>query len=126
MANERIPEDPYLASDDQFNRGSRLDRDLQADPELAEGPASNGRVALFALAIALVLGAVFYGLNNSTINQASTSPPAQTAQTKPANPPANTEPGTTTGAATNRPTPPQSSPQGQEIDRSANPNNNNK
>jgi cell division septation protein DedD len=133
MANERIPDDPYLASDDQFNRASRLDRDLQADPELAEGPASTGRVALFALAIALVLGAVFYGLNNSSINQASTSPPARTAQTQPANPPApkaNTEPGTTTGAATNRPTPPQSSPQGQEIDRSANPpadqNNNNK
>ena len=38
---------------------------MQPDPELAEGPASGGRVALFAVAIALVLGAVFYGLNNS-------------------------------------------------------------
>jgi hypothetical protein len=90
-------------------------------------------VALFALAVALVLGAVFYGLNNSTINHAGTTPPAQTAQqTQPAAPAAppgmrdvtprsNSEPGTTTGSATNRPTAPASNPSGTEIDRSANP-----
>ena len=43
-------------------------------------PPAAGKIALFALAIALVLGAVFYGLNNSSINQAGTTPPAQTAQ----------------------------------------------
>ena len=37
--------------------------------------ASSGKVALFAVAVALVLGAVFYGLNNSsTGNQASNAP----------------------------------------------------
>jgi hypothetical protein len=73
-------------------------------------------MALFAIAIALVLGAVFYGLNNTTIHQAGTSSTAQnTAQPSP--PPAprgmrdvtprvNTEPGTTTGAAPARPAPP--------------------
>ena len=63
--------DDYRANlaDDEFRRQARLDNELQADPELAEGPASGGKIAMFAVAIALVLGAVFYGLNNSTINQ---------------------------------------------------------
>src|ERR1700754_2582713 len=74
MANERNPNDPYRSSlaDEEINRQTRLDNELQADPDLAEGPASSGRVAMFAIAIAVVLGAVFYGLNNSTINQAGT------------------------------------------------------
>jgi hypothetical protein len=67
---------------------------------------------MFAIAIAVVLGAVFYGLNNSTINQAGTSSTAQnTSQTSPpAAPPgmrdvaprANTDQGMTTGAAPTR------------------------
>jgi hypothetical protein len=132
MAHERIPPDPNRPgfNEDYRDPPQRLEEDLQIDPELAEGPASGGRIALFAICIALVLGAVFYGLNNSSINEASTKPPAQTAQTQPASPPpaqgardatpkANTEPGQTTGAATNRPTPPASAPAEQEVDRSA-------
>jgi hypothetical protein len=126
MANERIPNDPYRASNpaddpyrinrrsDDINSPGRLDDELQIDPELAEGPASGGRIAMFAVGIAVILGAVFYGLNNSSINQASTAPPATTAQnTTPAapsasppppgmrdvTPHANNEPGTTTGSA---------------------------
>ena len=130
MANERIPNDPYRAGDsnpaddpyrtkyrsgsrgDDIGREARLDSDLQFDPELAEGPAGGGRIALFAVGIAVILGAVFYGLNNSSIKEASTAPPATTAQntgptTPPAAPPgmrdvtprANTQPGMTTGAA---------------------------
>jgi hypothetical protein len=127
MANQRIPNDPYdpyrSGLSDEVGRPSRFDTELQADPELDEGPASSGKIALFALGIALVLGAVFYGLNNTSVHEAQTAPPAQTAQTQPANPAAppgmrdvtprpNTEPGTTTGAAPSNPTPPQSSPQG--------------
>jgi hypothetical protein len=114
------PDDPYRSNptDDDIRRQARLEGELQADPELAEGPASGGRVAMFAIAIAVVLGAVFYGLNNSTVNQAGTSPPTSTAQnTERTSPPtaptgmrdvtprgsANTEPGTTTGAAPARP-----------------------
>ena len=130
MANERNPNDPYRSNlaDEEINRQARLDNELQADPELAEGPASNGRVAMFAIAIAVVLGAVFYGLNNSTVNQAGTSPTASTAQNSPppaardVTPRANSEPGTTTGAAPARPqTPPASAPTGSDINRSGNP-----
>src|SRR4029453_14302036 len=137
MAYQPNPNDPYRAglSDEEIRHQARLnslDNELQADPELAEGPASGAKVAMFAVAIALVMGALFYGLNNTSVNQAGTTPPNQTAQTNPANPPAppghrdvkprahpaapprlryvtprpNTDSGTTTGAATNRPTPP--------------------
>ena len=120
MAHERNPDDPYRPNlaDNEMNRQARLDDELQPDPELAEGPASGAKVAMFAVAIALVLGAVFYGLNNSSINQAGTASTAQntTQSSPPAAPPgmrprANTEPGTTTGAAPARPqTPPAPAP----------------
>jgi hypothetical protein len=116
---EKLADDPFLAMPgDQLRRQAQFDNELQADPELAEGPASGGKVAMFALAIAVVLGAVFYGLNNSSINQAGTSPTTSTAQNSPSSPPAappgmrdvtprgnNMEPGTTTGAAPARPAP---------------------
>jgi hypothetical protein len=124
MSNERIPNDPYRSglSDDNFGRPQRFDDELQVDPELAEGPASSSKIVLFAVGIAIVLGAVFYGLNNTSVHEAQTAPPAQTAQTQaPANAqptPPNTQPGMTTGSATSRPTPPQSAPQGTEVDKS--------
>jgi hypothetical protein len=137
MAYERNPNDPYRANltDEEIRRQARLDNELQADPELAEGPPSSGKVAMFAIAIAVVLGAVFYGLNNSTINQAGTSTTAQNTQNteqsrSPAAPPGmrdvtprgNSERGTTTGAAPTRPaTPPASPPAAQDMNRSANP-----
>ena len=119
MADDRFPNDPYRPNlaDDEYSRAARRDANLQADPVLEEGPASSGKVAMFAVAVALVLGAVFYGLNNSsTTNQASNTPASQTAQTQPTNPAAppgmrdvtprsNTEPGVTTGAAPSRPAP---------------------
>jgi cell division protein FtsN len=120
-------------SDDEIRRQARLnslDNEIQPDPELGEGSASGAKVAMFAIAIAVVMGVVFYGLNNTSINQASTTPPAQTAQTQPANPPAappgmrdvtprsNNQPGMTTGAAPARPaTPPAST----DMNKSANP-----
>jgi hypothetical protein len=149
MANERIPEDPYrptFAGDDELRRPAPLDNELQPDPELAEGPASSGRIAIFAVGVAIVLGAVFYGLNSSSINQAGTSstaqnapatpaqnpaPPQSTAQTSPtaappgmrdvtphANTNPNTNPGVTTGAAPARPQgAPAPAPTGQSADR---------
>jgi hypothetical protein len=122
MADERFPNDPYRPNlaDDEYVRAARRDAELQVDPELGEGPASSGKVAVFAVAVALVLGAVFYGLNNSsTGNQASNAPMTQTAQQAPsANPAAppgmrdvtprsNTEPGMTTGAAPRKPAAPE-------------------
>jgi hypothetical protein len=136
MANQRNPNDPYGSSsaDDEYRRSARLDSELQPDPELAEGPASSGRIAMFALGIAVILGAVFYGLNNTSINQASTSPTPtaqNTAQTSPpvappgmrdVTPGPNTAPGVTTGAAPARPqAPPSAAPAGPDVNRSDNP-----
>src|SRR5205085_6215319 len=92
MTYPRNPNDPYRPemADDELRRTERMDRELQADPELSEGPASGGKVAMFAIAIALVLGAVFYGLNNTSMNPAgtgstATAPATQsTAQNNPA------------------------------------------
>jgi hypothetical protein len=112
MANERLPEDPFRSglSDDDFNRTSRYDHDLPPlDRDLDGGP-SGGKVALFAVGIALILGAVFYGLNNTSTHQATNPPPTQSAQSERASPQApsgmrdmtpraNTQPGTTTGSA---------------------------
>jgi hypothetical protein len=120
------PDDPYRSNltDAEIRRQARLDNELQPDPELAEGPASGGKVAMFAIAIAVVLGAVFYGLNNSTVNQAGTTPPTSTAQnTERTSPPTaptgmrdvtprtNSEPGATTGAAPARQPPPAPAPE---------------
>jgi hypothetical protein len=139
MAYERNPNDPLSSADDEYRRSARLDSELQPDPELAEGSASGGRVAMFAIAVALILGAVFYGLNNTSINQAGTSSTAQNigqpsmAQTSPpAAPPGmrdvtpgaktNSAPGVTTGAAPARPqAPPSAAPTGQDMNRSGNP-----
>jgi hypothetical protein len=141
MANERNPNEPYRSNpaddpylpNDEFRRAARLDNELQPDPELGEGTASGTKVAMFALAIAVVLGAVFYGLNNTSMNQAGTSSTAQnTTQSSPPAAPSgmrdvtpranNTEPGTTTGAAPARPqNPPATAPTGQDMNRSGNP-----
>jgi hypothetical protein len=135
MAYQRNPNDPYdperlNPTGDDFNRAARIDNELQPDPELAEGPASGGQIVMAAVAIAVVLGAVFYGLNNSSINQAGTSASTQTAQTQPSPPAAlpgmrdvtprpNAQPGMTTGAAPARPQgAPSSAPTGQEVNQS--------
>jgi hypothetical protein len=142
MAQQPHPDDPYRSNDlyrpskpsrptlgdDDLRRAARLDNEMQADPELAEGPAGGGRIALFALGIAVLLGAVFYGLNNTSVHQAGTSstaqnaPPTTAQNAAPTSPPpappgmrdvtprANTTPGTTTGAAPAQTSPPQPSP----------------
>ena len=72
---------PYEATEDEIRHQARLnslDNELQPDPELAEGPASGTKIAMFAVAIAVVLGALFYGLNNTSVNQAGTTPSTPT------------------------------------------------
>jgi hypothetical protein len=135
MANERLPDDltrPPFAGDDPRDP-IRLDNQLQPDPELAEGPASGAKIALVAVGIAVVLGAVFYGLNSSSVQQAGTAPVASTAQNNTQPPPAppgmrdvtphaNTAPGVTTGSAANRP-PPNPNPSDANANQGANPFN---
>jgi hypothetical protein len=107
----RVPNDPYRSTltDDDVRRQARLDNELQPDPELAEAPAGSGRIAMLAVAIAVILGAVFYGLNNSPVHQAGTSSTAQNSAPdsplpappgmRDVTPRSNIQPGMTTGAA---------------------------
>ena len=123
MPTELNPNDPYdrdhlrnpiRSNIDDTRSPAQIDDGLQVDPELAEGPASSARIALFAVGIAVVLGLVFYGLNNTSTNQqnaattpaptaqnsASTSPPAAPPGMRDVSPRSpNTGPGTTTGLA---------------------------
>ena len=116
MANQPHPDDPYRVpndrstlTDDDIRRQARLDNELQPDPELAEAPASGGRIAMLAVAVAVILGALFYGLNNTPVHQAGTSSTAQNSapETPIVAPPgmrdvtprSNMQPGMTTGAA---------------------------
>ena len=149
MANERIPndpirsnaaDDPYLnpndpyrtrRAEDELRNAARLDNEVQMDPELAEGRAGGGRIAIFAVGIAVVLGAVFFGLNHSTTNPAgpstaqntSSSPPAAPAGMRDVTPRGNNmAPGQTTGAAPAQPQmPPSAAPAGPDVNRTANP-----
>lgn len=134
MAMNQKPNDPF---DEPIEpgfkpRSQRLDEELQVDPELAEGAAGGGRIAAYALAIVLVLGAVFYGMNTFSTGPTATPTASSTANqnaaqtTTPATQPGvrdvtpyNSQPGTTTGAAPARPiAPPANAPVGTEIDRS--------
>jgi hypothetical protein len=110
MDNERIPNDPYGSGLGDKDYRRHLDDEMRFDPDAREA-VSGAKVAMFAVAIAVVLGALFYGLNNTSVQQAQTSPPAQTAQSQPQSPPqappgmrdvtprANTGLGVTTGQA---------------------------
>jgi cytoskeletal protein RodZ len=137
IPNSNDPSRPTPVQDDP-RRPQQFDNKMQPEPQLDE-PASGSRVALYALGAAVLLGIVFYGLNqNSTTTTAtSTAPVTQDSAPKapaptnniadsnsnsPAVPPGvrdvtprNSEaPAVTTGAATR----PQSAPTGTEVDRS--------
>jgi hypothetical protein len=99
-------------------RPRRRDEDLndfpQADPELAERRTGVGRIALYAVAALLIIGAVLYGVSQNGTTTASNPEPANTAANTP-NPPQppvrnvtpgpNAQPGTTTGSASGTPAP---------------------
>src|SRR5476649_1349479 len=96
MAYEREPVDPFLFPNDPYRskfpegdiRRQSLDNEIAPDSELAKGPAGSGKIAMFAIAIAVVLGAVFYGLNNTSMQTGTTSTAQNTAPTlTPAAPP---------------------------------------
>ena len=133
---------PHLQSDSERTHNlGRLQTDLQIDPELAEGPASRGRVVAYGVAIVVVLSAVVYGLNSTKTTQESSSPtatqstpvaatpsrsgsdsastpPTQKADETAQQPATNSAPGTTTGAAPAIAQAPKSAPTGTEVDRS--------
>ncbi|RJF70850.1 hypothetical protein [Rhodopseudomonas palustris] len=135
QANLQDPNDPTGA---EPRNASRFDSDLQIDPELREGRIGTGRIVAFAAAIALLFGAVFYGMNSTavdpktapvatTVPDTPLSPAAQEAQAKQGTPAAsdpgprvNGQAGVTTGSAPSPATtasPPSSQPSGSEIHR---------
>jgi len=101
MTVDRDPND-LARNQEEWRRRQTLDNELQADPELAEGPASSGRIALFGIAVLAILGVVLYGLNGTSPTNTASNPPAQTTSS---NAPApgtlspNANPGQTTGSA---------------------------
>jgi len=117
MAIERNPNDPYQAAPlDQTKLDARRQEDLEI-ASASEPAVTGGRVAMFAGAIVIALGLVFYGMNSTAVgpNDAVTTAPVAT----PANQAAptgsvmpNTEPGTTTGSAPARPATPSMAPEG--------------
>ena len=125
MPKDYIPNDPTrpALSDDDLDRQSHFNDPLRFDPETAGTSGDGAKIGLVAIALALLMGAVFYGVSHSNVNEAANTPASQTAQNQPgALPPAppgmrdvtprrpNTEPGTTTGAAPSQPTLPQTAP----------------
>ena len=117
------PIDPTTQPDldgDEIRHTLRRETRPQADPALDEGPASGGRIAIVAFAIAVLLGALFYGLNNSSMhrngstsstaqNAAPASPQAVPSPTPGGNAGKSAAPGTTTGAAPSPTAPPPAS-----------------
>ena len=106
------PDDPYRSNltDAKFAVRPASKASCRPIPNSPRVLPAAARSRCSRVAIAVVLGAVFYGLNNSTVNQAGTTPTTSTAQnTERTSPPAaptgmrdvtprtNTEPGTTTG-----------------------------
>ena len=93
MTNQINPNDPHqpAAADGFGDRPHAKAHDhapsvTQVDPQLREGPAGGSRIAVFAIGIAVVLGAVFYGLNGASNGPAGTSTTAsQTSTAQPDN-----------------------------------------
>jgi hypothetical protein len=124
MPKDYIPNDPYRPglSDDDINRGPNFNDPLRFDPETAGTPGNGAKIGLVAIALALLMGAIFYGVSRTNVNEAGNTPTERTAQTQPASPTAppgmrdvtprrpNTDPGTTTGAAPNQPAQPPTMP----------------
>jgi hypothetical protein len=117
MPKDYIPNDPTRPtfSDDDLDRQSRFNDPLRFDPETAGASSDGAKIGLVAIALALLMGAVFYGVSRSNVNEAANTP-SQTAQNQPGAlpqaPPGmrdvtphrpNTDPGVTTGAAPSQP-----------------------
>lgn len=98
MVNKPVSKDPPRPErKNEIDRAIRSDSKLQPDPILQEGRASSSRATWLAIAVAVVLGLVFYGLNSSNFRRSSTAPPIQTTQSN--SPTPNSQSGVTTGSA---------------------------
>ncbi len=117
MAYRPNPNDPFITPPpaDDFTRGA--DPLLPSDRLDNSGPVSGTRVALYAVAVLALVGALFYGMSTAT-NDTASNPPAGSMAQRPATAPPpvrdvtprnNTDSGVTTGAAPSQPAPTDSS-----------------
>ena len=106
MANELPPRRPEMEVDDDLYG-------MHKRPSMAEGEASYGRIALYAVVALLVVSAVLYGMgHNGGTMIAQRGPGSVADNANPAPPPVrnvtpgpNSQSGTTTGAAPTNPAP---------------------
>jgi type IV secretory pathway VirB10-like protein len=115
MAYRPNPNDPFITPPpgDDFPRGT--DPMMPSDRYDDAGPVSGTRVALYAVAVLALVGALFYGMSTATNDTASTTTPSSNVAQNPAapTPPAvrdvtprpNAQPGMTTGSAPATPAP---------------------
>jgi hypothetical protein len=109
MAYRPNPNDPFITPPpgDEYPRGT--DPMMPSDRLDDAGPVSGTRIALYAVAVLALIGALFYGMSTATNTDTASNPSTNnmTAQ-RPATPPPaardvtprpNTAPGTTTGSA---------------------------
>jgi hypothetical protein len=115
MAYRPNPNDPFITPPpgDDFTRGT--DPMLPSDRFDDSGPVSGTRVALYAVAVLALVGALFYGMSTAT-NESASNPPASNMAQRPATAPPpvrdvtprnnNMGSGVTTGAAPAQPSAP--------------------
>jgi hypothetical protein len=108
MAYRPTPNDPFITPPpgDDYPRGT----DPMPDRFDDAGPVSGTRVALYALAVLALIGALFYGMSTATNDTASNTSSGNVAQRPTTAPPppardVTPAPGTTTGAAPSQPAP---------------------
>jgi uncharacterized protein HemX len=81
MPKDYIPNDPTRPTfSDDLDRQSRFNDPLRFDPETAGMSGDGAKIGLVAIALALLMGAVFYGVSHSNVNEAANPPSSQTAQ----------------------------------------------
>lgn len=114
MAHRPNPNDPFITPPpgDEYPRSTDP---IPGDRYVDDGPVSGTRVALYAVAVLALVGALFYGMSTATNNDQASNPPPSNMAERPATapPPAvrdvtprqNTQPGTTTGSSPSQPAP---------------------
>ncbi len=115
MAYRPNPNDPFITPPPGDDYPRSTDPLMPSDRFDDAGPVSGTRVALYAVAVLALIGALFYGMSTATNTDTASNPSTNNmASQRPVTPPPgvrdvtprpNTAPGTTTGAAPSQPAP---------------------
>ena len=118
MAYRPNPNDPFITPPPGDDYPRATDPLLPGDRYADEGPVSGTRVALYAVAVLALVGALFYGMSTATNTDTASNPAQSNMAERPAatqpppgmrdvTPRPNAAPGMTTGSAPTQPTPEQ-------------------